>query len=296
MISDMKKMAFIILLLSAIAFMTSCEKNDDKQITEIKIKTSFNTLKQGIAEKSIESFTYETPQEYLIAIKSARLIGAGETEDFLLFDMGDLASSVIYNFTDDTDSYSLLQGNTIPEGDYEAIQMEIYYQQMLISIMTIDRGLEYRNYRIYLSDDAEVEEGLHQPGDMCQVNDGVEIGWLMGEAQYPNMDPVTPRDAAYTHNGDCSSWYDFAGKNAQNFGPFGSLEFMLNAPQPIYHALLNFNYEEASGEELVIDFNINNAWQFEDKNGDGHFGAEDLDENDPSEWHLAMPEITVSFN
>jgi hypothetical protein len=292
----MKKIALFILFLSAIAFMISCEKDDDKQLSDIKIKTSFNTLKHGIVEKSTNSFTYETPQEYLIAIKSVRLIGAGETEDFLLFDMGSLSSSLIYDFTDDTDTYSLLQGNTIPEGDFEAIQMEIYYQQMLISIMTIDRGLEYRNFRIYLSDDAEVEDGLHQPGDMCQVNNGEEIGWLMGEAQYPNMDPVTPRDAAYTTNGDGVSWYDFAGKNAQNFGPFGSLEFMLNAPQPIYHTLLNFNFDDADGEELVIDFNINNAWQFEDKNGDGHFGAEDLDEDDPTEWHLAMPEITVSFN
>ncbi len=296
MISDMKKIAFIILLLSTIAFMTSCEKDDDKQITDVKIKTSFNTLKQGIVKKSTKSFTYETPQEYLIAIKSARLIGSGETADFLIFDMNDLASSVIYDFTGDADVYSLLQGNAVPEGDYEAIQLETYYQQMLISIMTIDRGLEYRNFRIYLSDDAEVEDGLHQSGDMCQVNNGVEIGWLMGEAQYPNMDPVTPREAAYTHNGDSVTWYDFAGKNAQNFGPFGSIEFMLNAPQPIYHALLNFNFEDASGEELVVDFNINNVWQFEDKNGDGHFGAEDLDEEDPTQWHLAMPEITVSFN
>ena len=146
-----------------------------------------------------------------------------------------------------------------------------------------------------MSDDAEYEGGLHQPGDMTQINEGVEIGWLLGEGQAPNMDPVTPRSAAYTYNGDGTSWYNFAGKSGQDYGPFGDISFTTSAPHPIYYQMVNFSFESITGQTMVIEFDVSNCWKFEDKDTDGSFGYGDLDPIDPTEWQIDLPNVSVSF-
>lgn len=292
----MKKLIFIFAVLTGMMLFNACNKDGLTKIEDVRMKVSFYNAKQATVNKSTSDLTMETPQVYNVALKKVTLLGDNETEDVVLFEADDLASSLVFDFADPSVTHSLLQGTDIPEGEYSSLKLEMYYQEMLISIMTIDRGLEYRMFRIYLSDDAEVEGGLHQPGDMCQVNDGVEIGWLLGEGQYPNMDPVSPREAAYTDFGDGVSWYDFAGKSGQDYGPFGDVEFMNSAPHPIYYTTISFDYVDDNGDELILDFNVNDCWQFEDKNGDGHFGAEDLDAEDPTEWHMALPTMTVTLD
>jgi len=188
----------------------------------------------------------------------------------------------------------LLNGTNVPDGEYSSFEIEIYYLQMNIAISTGERGLERRNIRIYLSDKAETEQGLHQAGDMTQINNNQEIGWLMGEGQTPNFDPVAPRIDAYTTNGDGVSWYDFAGKSGENYGPFGNAEFMTE-PHPIYKTTIDFNFVDNKGTDLILDFNVNNCWQYEDKNGDGAFGTGDLDPVNPTKWHMALPEMTVTL-
>ena len=168
---------------------------------------------------------------------------------------------------------------------------------MNIAISTGTRGKERRNFRIYLSDDAETEGGLHQPGDMTQINNSqVELGWLLGEGVMPNMDPVSPRISAYTFNSNGSNWYDFAGKSGKDFGPFGDVKFMNNAPHPIYKAKADFSLLENKGSNLILDLNVYNCWQFEDKNGDGAFGPGDLDPVIPTAWQMVLPTLTVIQN
>ena len=191
---------------------------------------------------------------------------------------------------------SLLAGDSIPAGEYGSVKIEIYYLQMRVQIHTGDRGNEYRNMRIYLSDDG-AEGGEHKQGDVTQVDEaGKEYGWLFGENQSPNFDPVTPRTSAYTAGGNGTSWYNFAGKSAQNYGPFGDVTFMENAPKPVYNAVVPFTFVDSEGTILVVDFNVKETWQFEDKSSDGIFGPDDLDAVNPTRWSLVYPQITVSFD
>jgi hypothetical protein len=289
-------MKFLSLLLSLL-FIFGCGEDGGEMysIDDVRLRVTFGDESPGLTLRSNDGMTYETPQNYLVALKSAVLKGAGDTESVELFRSEDLSSSLVFDFTDTAATHSLLQGAEIPDGNYSSIEIEIYYLQMNLAIATGERGVERRNIRIYLSDDAETEGGLHQPGDMTQINEGVEVGWLLGEGVSPNMDPVSPREAAYTAGGDGVSWYDFAGKNGADYGPFGDPGFMSAATHPVYSTEVGFSFNGGEGSELILDFDVENCWQFEDKSGDGVFGADDLDPVNPTRWHMELPQMSVSL-
>lgn len=297
----MRKIIYSIVAISLLSMLVvGCDEESENPVfskfNDVKITVKFGNTKSASDLKSmIIPLTTETPQNYYIALKSATLIGSGETANFEIFNHSSLASSLVYEFTSADSKLSILQGEDIPEGTFSSIKLEIYYLQMNISISTQDRGVERRNFRIYMSDDAEYEGGLHQPGDMTQINDNIEIGWLLGEGQAPNMDPVTPRTAAYTYGGDGISWYNFAGKSGENYGPFGDLNFTTIAPHPIYYQMVDFSFESISGQTMIIEFDVSDCWKFEDKDSDGSFGYGDLDPIDPTEWQMDLPNVSVSF-
>lgn len=298
----MRNILFVLtaFLMSSFLFL-GCNDDSENPISssfkDVKITVKFDNNKSATSVKSmLTDFTTETPESYFIAVKSVTLIGSGETSDFVIFDNASLASSEVYEFTDKDSPISLLQGEDIPEGTYSSVKLEIYYLQMNIAISTSDRGIERRNFRIYMSDDAEYEDGLHQPGDMTQINNGTEIGWLLGEGQEPNMDPVTPRTVAYTSSGDGVTWYDFAGKSAENYGPFGDPTFWSSAPQPIYYVNTDFQFESVAGQTMLIEFDVTDCWKFEDKDDDGAFGYGDLDAVNPTEWQMDLPDVSVSLS
>jgi len=289
----MKTKSTLLAVFALFLLTTNCNKDKSSKanLSDIKITVKFDTNKKSFP---VIDMTKETPSNYYIALSSATLIGNGDTDNFELFKKSNLASAFVFDFTDENIKRSLLQGTNIPEGDYSSLEIEIYYLQMNLNIATTYRGVEKRDIRIYLSDDNETEGGLHQPGDMTQINSGTEIGWLLGEAQSPNMDPVTPRISAYTHQGDGTTWYTFDDKAGSNYGPFGNMEFWNNATQPIYKTVVNFDFDDSSsGETVVVEFNVEDCWQFEDKNGDGYFGANDLDPINPTKWHMELPSISV---
>ncbi|MCK9414101.1 MAG: hypothetical protein M0Q53_17500 [Prolixibacteraceae bacterium] len=296
----MKKIAIPFFTLLGLLVLFSCKKEttgpDEILIKDVGLKVSFQGNKSGDIFKAGIALTKETPTSYNIGLKSATLVGKNGTANVELFNKSNLSSSLVFDFTNNTTAYSLLNGKTIPNGSYSAIEFEVYYLQMNIAIATTTRGIERRNFRIYLSDDAETEGGLHQPCDMTQINNSQEVGWLMGKTAMPNMDPASPRSAAYSSDGNGVNWYVFGGKSAKDYGPFGNLEFVKNAPHPIFKTKTNFTLVEGSGSKIVIDFNVNNSWQFEDKNGDGIFGPQDSDSVSPTAWHMVLPVISVTQN
>ncbi len=276
----------------------ACKKNSFKSIKDVKLKVDFSTT----ADASKINLTKQTPANYYVALKSVILQGDDGTPDFEIFNKSDLSSALVFDFSDANTTHSLMQGTTVPDGTYSSVKVEIYYLQMKLNI-TASSGNEPRNIRIYLSDDAETEGGLHQPGDMTQINDtGNEEGWLLGNGQSPDMTPISPRFAAYTEDegddglGDGNIWFNFAGKPGNNYGPFGDVDFMNNASHPVYSAIINFDLTDNGGENIIIDFNVNNCWQFEDKDGSGAFGAGDLNfDNEDTKWHMALPIMTVTL-
>lgn len=292
----MKKLSFILFAVFGLFILTNCDDDSDSTtnngtFTDVRLDVNFgSSAKSSLKSKDDTPMTNETPEDYYIAVKSVTLIGEGETSDHIIFDNGSLDLSEIYEFTAADNPISLLQGTDIPEGNYNSVKLEIYYLQMNIAISTGERGIERRNFRIYMSDD-----DMHQPGDMTQINDGTEIGWLLGEGQAPNMDPVTPRSAAYTENGDGISWYNFAGKSGQNYGPFGDVTFWSTAPQPIYYVNTQFAFESTDGQTMIIEFDVSDCWKFQDKDSDGAFGYGDLDPADPTEWQMDLPAVSVYF-
>ncbi len=285
---------------------SSCKKeqpedilNEFKNIEDVVLHLNFGTSK---ANKTDYELTKQTPDNYFVALKRVTIIGNNETSDFEVFNKSNLASSLVFDFTDTQTTHSLMQGVNVPDGEYSSVKLEIYYLQMKLDIAT-SSSIEKRNIRIYLSDDAETEGGFHQPGDMTQVtNSNIEEGWLLGNGLSPDMTPVSPRSAAYTEDegddglGDGNIWFDFAGKPANNFGPFGDIDFMNNSPHPIYYTTLNFSLTDNGGNNIVIDFNVHECWQFEDKDSNGAFGAGDLIEDpNPTRWHMALPEMSVTL-
>jgi hypothetical protein len=282
---------FLISFSVALLF-TSCNKNEFSNISDVKLKVTFDGSKSLLNDKI--DMTVQTPDNYLVALKSVTIVGDNGTPDFEIFSKENLASSLVFDYTDTETVHSLMQGTTVPDGTYSSVRIEIFYLQMKLNIAS-STAIEKRNIRIYLSDDAENEGGLHQPGDLTQITEeGVEQGWLLGEGQIPDMSPVSPRVSAYTHNSDGINWYDFAGKPGNNYGPFGDTEFM-TAPHPIYYTTIEFSLIDNGGTNIVLDFNVNGCWQFEDKSGDGAFGAADLDSEIPTRWSMLMPEMTVTL-
>ena len=292
----MKNRFLIPILVLMLAFLFGCEKdNNSGSIADVKLQVTFDNSSVNKSSVSRTELSSETPDNYYVALKSVKLLGAEGTEDVYLFNNEKLSDSPVFNFTDEATVHSLLQDAGIPEGDYHTIELEVYYLQMNIGISTARNGIERRNFRIYMSDDAHTEQGLHQPGDMTQINEaGQEIGWLLGEGQEPNMDPVTPRTSAYTYNGDGTSWYDFAGKSGENFGPFGGLDFWASVSQPVYSVKAEFDLSAKEGATIILDLNVNGCWKFEDKDNDGAFGFGDLDPDNPTSWHMELPTISVS--
>ena len=292
----MKTIFKLSILLFAIFITHACKKDSFRSIKDVKLKVDFTTP----ANASKIDMTKQTPQNYFVALKSVILKGDEGTQDFEIFNKSDLSSSFVFDFSDAQTTHSLMQGTTVPDGNYSSVQIEIYYLQMKLDI-SANSGIEKRDIRIYLSDDAETEDGIHQPGDMTQISDaGTEEGWMLGNGQDPDMSPVSPRSAAYTEDegddglGDGNIWFDFGGKPGNNYGPFGDTEFM-NAPQPVYSTIINFSLIDNGGENIILDFNVNNCWQFEDKDGSNAFGYGDLDPDNPTKWSMALPIMTVTL-
>jgi len=271
---------------------TGCKKNEFQNIAYVKLKVSFTG---NNADKTNYELTKQTPDHYFVALKRVVLLGDDGTPDVEIFNEAQLSSSLVFDFNDTNTTHSLMQGTTIPDGYYSSVEIEIYYLQMDLDI-SVSTGIEERNIRIYLSDDAEYDGGLHQPGDMTQIDDsGTEEGWLLGNGVHPDMTPVTPRSDAYTVGYDGVTWLNFGGKPANDYGPFGDTEFM-NSPHPIYSAVVEFDLIDNDGTEIILDFNVADCWQFEDKDPDGAFGASDLfDDPEPTRWHMALPLMTVTL-
>jgi len=295
----MKKIIYILSISLMISFVfTSCTKTKFKGIKDVKLKVDFTP---GAIDKALFDLTRQTPDNYIVALKKVVLVGDDNTNDFELFNSENLSSSLVFDFIDTNTTHSLMQGTTVPDGNYTSVKIDIYYLQMKLNIST-SSAVEKRNLRIYLSDDTS-EDGFHKPGDITQINNtNVEDGWLLGNGVSPDMMPVSPRMAAYSIDntgdglGDGTTWLDFAGKPANNFGPFGDIYFMNNEPHPIYYTTLNFDLIDNNGTDIIIDFNVNECWQFEDKDASGAFGAGDLTfDNDNTRWSMQLPKMSVTL-
>ena len=292
----MKKYSLSFLLVVMLLLIYGCKKEgastDGVAINDVKLKVSFLENKSASILKATTVMTKETPTNYYIGLKSVKLIGNNGTANAELFNKPNLSSSLVFDFNNNTTVHSLLNGTNIPKGNYSAIEFEIYFLQMNVAIATTTRGIERRNIRIYLSDDAETEGGMHQPGDLTQINNSQEIGWLMGKNAFPNLDPGAPRIAEYSADGNGLNWLNFAGKSGKDFGPFGNVEFFNTAPHPIYKTKASFVLTEGKGNQLIVDFNVNGCWQYEDRSGDGIFGPQDL----PNAWAMILPAVSITQN
>lgn len=292
----MKKYSWSFVAAIALLVLVGCKKEgtslDGSSIKEVVLKVSFQGNKSASGLKAGVTLTKETPASYYIGLKAVRLIGTNGTADAELFNQPKLSSSMVFDFKDNSAVHSLFNGTTIPKGDYSSIEFDIYFLQMNIAISTTKNGIEHRNVRIYLSDDADTEGGPHQPGDLTQIIDSQEVGWIT----WSNFEPVVPRSAKYSIDGNGVNWLNFGGKSGKDFGPFGSPEFFNAITHPIYKTKAAFILADGKGSRLVVDFNVNGCWQFEDKNGDGVFGYQDLDPVNLTAWHMALPVITVTQN
>jgi len=279
------KLTFLtLLLLIGLLSTTSCKKKKKMNFSNAKIAVSFGNSTRG-ALNTVD--TKQTPAEYIIALHSAKMLGEDGTDDHPLFAVNNFEDAHIYNFTSGSAKIDLSGGKTIPEGNYNSFELGIYYLQMKIQIFSVTRGVEWRNLRIYFC-----EDGIHKRGDVIQVSDdGSHQGWLFGENQVPDFDPVSPRINAYTYNSDGINWYQFGGYG-KDFGPFAS-PAMWNFHATPFTQHAPFTFEESDGRVLVIDFDVTECWQFQDVSGDGYWGGDDLGAPGGTAWHMKLPTITL---
>jgi len=276
-----------ILLLSTILVLLLFSCDDGSGVVTLEdIQLSINFDSQN---RTVQMLSY-TPTAYSIGLKKAVLIGKNGTADFTLFDNVNLSDSEEYSFiSSNNNAQSILEtGNTIPTGEYNALEIDLYYLQMTLDVYLSGSGTSVdRNMRIYFSDDAELEGGLHQPGDVTVIgDDGVENGWLMGNA-YGDFTGMSPRTAAYQ---DISGqWMDFAGKNAGDYGPFGDVQFWSEVTQPVYTTSIPFNLESTNARSILVEFDVVGTWNCDDINGDGYFNPDDAVQS----WHMNIPEMTA---
>ena len=117
----MKNLFFATMVLILMG-LTSCEKDSDsntiKHITDVGLKVTFNNPKSATILKnaSTSTMTYETPENYYVALKNVTLKGANGTADFELFNQSDLSSSFVFDFTDDNTVHSLMNDSELPVG------------------------------------------------------------------------------------------------------------------------------------------------------------------------------------
>jgi hypothetical protein len=263
----------------------SCSKDDESpklmKLNGVKIKASFESFGK--------SLTAQTPDSYKIGLYSVKLIGDPNTPNYTLFDDPNFDNIHEFSFTSGDVLFDLQGGNAIPDGNYASVEFGILYLEMRIQISGINNGVTWRNMRVYLC-----EYGEFKRGDVVQYSDNGDFeGWLYGRYELPDFLPATPRQFAYTQP-PSNNWWMFADKSAEFFGPHGNMAFWSSVPNP-YRTQVLLNYQEGVGNTVVLTFNVADTWNFEDKNGDGYFGGQDLDPVIPTQSHMALPQIFVSF-
>lgn len=274
----------LILALGAMV-MNGCDEMEEPpglmNLTGAKISASF--------DKKQKTMTRQTPEEYKIGLYSLKLIGDPHTPDYTLFYETNLDNARAFNFTSNDQFFDLDGGDSIPEGNYASVEYGILYLQQRVQISSENNGLTWRNMRVYLC-----EYGDFKRGDVVQYNDQGEFeGWLYGINEKPDFLPATPREYAYKQPPQ-NNWWMFADKSAEFFGPFGNMAFWNSVPNP-YSKQMLLNYNEGEGNTVVLNFNVAETWNFEDKNGDGYFGGQDIDPVTPTNVHMSLPEVYVSF-
>lgn len=279
------KFLIIGILAFGLTIMNGCdEKIDPPKLMKLngaKITASFKTKRSEL--------TKQTPDAYKIGLYSVKLIGDPNTPDYTLFHDLNFDNAREFDFTSENSFFDLEGGNSIPEGNYASIEFGILYLQMRVQISGVNNGVTWRNMRVYLC-----EYGDYKRGDIVQYNDSGEFeGWLYGRYEMPDFLPATPRSFAYKQP-PANNWWIFADKNGEFYGPHGNMAFWNSVPNP-YSKQELLNYTEGEGNTAVITFNVAETWNFEDKNGDGYFGGQDIDPVIPTSSHMDLPTVYISF-
>jgi hypothetical protein len=164
---------------------------------------------------------------------------------------------------------------------------------MTIEVKLSNGEIVTRNQRIYFSDDAEYENGLHQPGDITEIGDDVEEkGWLISIHQdsNDNWTGVSPR--SYAYRPEDSDWIYFADKYGGDFGPFGDAYFWSQCSLPIFIQSTSFSVNiPEEGGAIIVRFMVKDSWQCDDRNGDGYFNPSDMGGG----WCMVFPETQVQL-
>lgn len=127
-----------------------------------------------------------TPTTYKLALKRVTLMPADEesTPIDIIADTGTLGLSEVIDFTstDSTETLITIDPDGLTAGNYDRIEMELYYFEMTFPVANVDQIV-----RFYMSDDDFETEaahvvglGGHHQGDVTFIDDdGVtEMGWV----------------------------------------------------------------------------------------------------------------------
>ena len=197
-----------------------------------------------------------TPSEYSVALKRVSLIKSDNTKVDLI-NKSNLTSSIKLDFINDN-AEQKLGINGISAGQYKGLYFEIYYLQMKFPINNVER-----NIRIYLSDDEVSGEGQHHQGDITIIdNNGQEIGWFVGPADFSG---TKPRPYNLNYSGiDPQTGHDR--------GPFGDQQFWnVDQPEDIFNYTVLVDINVTTINKIKISFNVKDTWFYDDVDQNGIF-------------------------
>jgi len=240
---------------------------------------------------------YTTPERFRGAFRNVFLFNEeGDTLQILA-----QTDSLIQSQVVDMTEVNYLEDAESPRVSYTGIYAEVYYFDLKMELNNVD---ETRWVRIYMSDDDFPAEGSlgHHQGDVILLDDEENVlGWAPGCQAWNESGVSTVRSEEHNGAGGTDS------ETGHDRGFFGdaqswNVDALMQGPnQDVYSVVapLQVSLESQSAVQVLMTFNVQGAWYFEDFDDNGVFspGGANLEMCDEtSSWAplLPLPEFVIS--
>jgi len=241
--------------------------------------------------------TYITPERFRGAFRNVYLYNeSGDTLQIL-----PQTDSLVQSSLVDMTEYILIGEVESPRVRYTRIHVEVYYFDLK---MELNHSGEMQWVRIYMSDDDFTAEGSlgHHQGDVVMLQNGeTELGWAQGCTPWDAEHVDSERSEAHSGAGgtDPETGHERGFFGGENFWNLAYL--MQGADQDVYweEANLTVDLTESGAQNVLMVFDVVDAWFFEDFDANGVFspGGANLEMCDEtSAWAplLPVPQFVVS--
>ncbi len=216
-------------------------------------------------DKGVTAFM--TPSTFKVAVKRLSFMKSGGSVD-VVPDSGTLAQSTVFDIT----SQITISQLTLTEGQYTAVEAEIYYYEIT---MPLNNPSVTQSIRVYLSDDDFPAEGNlgHHQGDITLIDqNGNELGWV-GVATPWTLAALQTVPALVTRPGGTDTQTGHQRGLFGNGDLWNQTQFQQGSNRDIFlmSAPLGLTLSANVTRTVRFTFNVMDSWFWEDFDLDGKF-------------------------